>query len=108
MTDVPDQPPGVFPDDRFLARADAHISLSNTQLEGTPRGEVMASMMFGTARWAAWIAAAKTGSPATLAQQRVRAIDYYVEQFRMMLETNFDDYVTNPAHVPSAPDGSGR
>ena len=106
MTDVPSPEAGAKPDEHFFKRADAHINLSNEQLADAPRGEVMASMLFGSARWAVWIAAAAVGDPQGLAQKREDAIGYYVGQFRMMLESNMDDYVNNYANFVASKSGT--
>jgi hypothetical protein len=107
MTDVPSPTPSSNPpDETFFRRADAHINLSNEQLADAPRGEVMASMMFASARWAVWIAAAAHGNPQALANEREKAIDYYLGQFKLMLEAHMEDYVANFAHFSAKTDAS--
>ena len=44
-------------DPEFQARADAHIDLSNSQMEKASRGKVSASMMYSVARFNAWVSA---------------------------------------------------
>jgi hypothetical protein len=83
------------PDPKFFERADAHIQLSNTQLTGASRGEVNASMMFGMARYNAWVAAFGYESAAVMTEKRAETIDYFCDQFRIMLEDNYDDYMKN-------------
>ena len=41
-----------------------------------------------------------------LAEKREHAIDYYLAQFRMHLETNMDDYINNYAQLPTTPDAT--
>lgn len=81
-------------DDQFFERADAHIHLSNAQLEVEKgRGKVSASMMYATARFNAWVTACGFSAPEDLAGARDQTTAYFVEQYRLMLEENLDDYI---------------
>ncbi len=79
-------------DDQFYARADAHIDLSNVQLKDVGAGKVSASMMYANARFAAWLSATWCGSGEEMTAKRGENIDYFVTQFRAMLEEKHDDY----------------
>lgn len=79
-------------DDKFYDRADAHIRLSNDQTKDTERGKVSASMMYGTARFNAWISACGFDSGKEMVEGRKATIEYFVDQYRRMFEENFDDY----------------
>ena len=79
-------------DDRFYERADAHIDLSNTQLKDIGAGKVSASMMYANARFAAWISATWCADGEEMTRRRADSIDFFVTQFRLMLEENYDDY----------------
>lgn len=52
-------------------------------------------MMYATARFNAWWAAFGFTSGEEFAATRQEHIDYYVEQYRAMLEENLDDYANN-------------
>jgi hypothetical protein len=80
-------------DDKFFERADAHIYLSNDQLADAKLGKVSASMMYATARFNSWVSACGFGSGEDMAEAREETIDYFVEQYRIMLEENLDDYI---------------
>ncbi len=80
-------------DDEFFARADAHIHLSNDQMKPIGRGKVSASMMYATARFNAWVSACDFSSGNDMARARNEIIDYYMKQYRAMLEENLDDYI---------------
>jgi PPE-repeat protein len=83
-------------DDDFYARADAHIHLSNDQLASHPgRGRVSASMMYATARFNAWLTACGQSSETSMAAAKQETLDYFVDQYRLMLEENLDDYIAN-------------
>jgi len=83
-------------DDKFYDRADAHIELSNGQInEVESAGKVSASMMYANARFSAWIAWTWMSSPEEMEQRRSESIDYFAAEFRKMLEENYDDYLKN-------------
>jgi hypothetical protein len=81
--------------DAFFNRADAHIGLSNQQMKSASRPVVSASMMYATARFNAWSAFIDHASAEGLALDRQEVIDYFVGQFRLMLEENVDDHIRN-------------
>jgi hypothetical protein len=82
-------------DPEFYERADAHINLSNDQLAGATRGKASASMLYGTARFNAWISATGFNSGEEMKQAREESIRYFVEQYEKMLAENLDDYIEN-------------
>ena len=82
-------------DDKFYERADAHIHLSNSQRDETTRGKVSASMMYATARFNAWVSACGPESGGELADKRDEVIEYFIKEYRSMLEENLDDYIQN-------------
>lgn len=82
-------------DEAFFERADAHIRLSNEQLKEVGRSKVSASMMFATARFNAWVIASSAQSGSEMTESRDEAIRYFVEQYKLMLEENTNDYIKN-------------
>ena len=82
-------------DDKFFHRADAHIHLSNEQLEEASRGQASASMMYATARFNAWVGACGFDDGEEMSATRDEMIQYFVAEYRMMLEENLDDYISN-------------
>jgi len=84
------------PDDDFFNRADAHIHLSNDQItEGIGSGKVSASMMYATARFNSWITACGWHSADELSKAKEEAIEYFVTEYRKMLDENLEDYIDN-------------
>lgn len=83
------------PDESFFTRADQHIDLSNKHLEDTAPGKVSASMMYATARFNIWLSAVEFGSAEELGKEKQSTIDYFVDEYRKMLEDNMDDYIGN-------------
>lgn len=82
-------------DDSFYDRADAHIHLSNSQRDDVSSGKVSASMMYATTRFNAWVSACGPESGDELEKQKNEVVDYFVKQYRSMLEENLDDYIRN-------------
>lgn len=94
-------------DDLFFERADAHIRLSNEQLSNADRSEVSASMMFATTRYNAWVIAGRVKSGPEMKQSREEMINYFMTQYRLMLEENMDDYIKNfDSYMNVSPDQS--
>ena len=82
-------------DDDFYNRADAIIHLANEQLGDVSRGKVSASCMYATARFNAWVSACGHGSAEDMAAAKGETLEYFVKQYRGMLEENLDDYIVN-------------
>jgi hypothetical protein len=80
-------------DKEFFERADAYITLANDQAISVSRGKVSASMMFATARFNAWVSASGTDSAEELASVKDEALEYFLSEYRKMLEENLDEYV---------------
>jgi len=69
--------------------------LANQQLKQAEIGKVSASMMYGTARFNTSLTASGFGSAAEMTAQRQKFIDYFVKDYRLMLEEHVDDYIAN-------------
>ena len=82
-------------DPKFFDRADAHIDLSNEQLSDISRGKVSASMMYATARFNAWVSACGFNASAEMTKAKEESLEYFVGEYRKMLEENFEDYIKN-------------
>ena len=80
-------------DKEFFERADAYIDVANQQATQVNRGKVSASMMFATARFNAWVSASGTESSEDLAAVKQEALDYFLAEYRKMLEENLDEYI---------------
>lgn len=83
-------------DPHFYDRADAHIHLSNDQIDDeATRGKVSASMLYAAARFNAWVSATGFDSDTEMRAAKSETIEYFVGQYRAMLEENFDDYAAH-------------
>jgi hypothetical protein len=89
-------------DPAFFNRADAHIDLSNSQVEAIGRGKVSASMLYATARFNAWVTACGFQNAAQMREAREETLKYFVEQYKGMLGENLDDYIANFERYMSA------
>lgn len=83
-------------DDEFYDRADAHIHLSNDQItESIGRGKVSASFMYSVARYNAWVSACGWNNSKEMSESKEETIEYFVTEYKKMLEENLDDYIDN-------------
>ncbi|KXX71854.1 MULTISPECIES: DUF3144 domain-containing protein [unclassified Flammeovirga] len=82
-------------DDKFYERADEHINLSNSQLQETEKGKVSASMMYSVARFNAWVTACGFSEKEEMKEKKEEVLDYFVTQYKIMLEENLDEYIEN-------------
>ncbi len=83
-------------DKTFFDRADAFISIANQQMEkGSEAGEVSASFMYGLARYTAWFSASGWTKSEDMADAKQETVDFFVKEYRQMLEMNMDDYIQN-------------
>ena len=88
--------------DLFYERADEFILLANqlssddqTETLNADPGKVSASFMYANARYSVWLAACQHANAAEFKLDRQSIIDYFTDQFKMMLEDNFDEYHEN-------------
>ena len=91
-------------DGEFYERADAHIHLSNAQMEHARRGIVSASMMYATARFNAYVSACNSASREDMVAKKEEIISYFTEQYRIALTENLDHYIScfDDAMAPSS------
>lgn len=82
-------------DDAFYDRADSFIRLANEHCANTPIGKTSASFMFGLSRFNSWVVASSHDSREAMQKERKQAIEYFVGEYRKMLEQNLDDYIAN-------------
>jgi hypothetical protein len=82
-------------DEKFFNRADAHIHLANEQLADVARSKVSGSLMFAAARYNAWISATDLQSSQALQNRRDELVNYFLTQYKSMLEHNLDNYIAH-------------
>lgn len=79
----------------FWKRSNALINLANDQCDTTNPNEVAASTLYAAARFNAFIVAQSTGNAQNMALEKERALEYFTDQFRKMMEDNLDDFTRN-------------
>jgi hypothetical protein len=72
--------------------ADKFIDLANQQAQRFHKENVSQGMMYGTARFNAFVVASHADDVLAYDEDRDRAIEYFVGQYRDMLISNLDDY----------------
>lgn len=84
-----------IPDPAFWERLNAVINLVNDQCSTAAPNDVGSSTLYAAARFNAFILAKTTGSAENMKRERERALEYFSGQFRLMLESNLDDFTEN-------------
>ncbi len=90
-------------EDQFYERADEFIAVANNFTDSTHQvshltaepGKVSASFMFANARYSIWNAACSYNDVNDFTKDRQVILDYYMDQFKNMLENNLDEYTEN-------------
>lgn len=90
-------------EEMFFSRADAHIFLSNDQLENMHKEGVAASMLYASARFTAWLMAGSFANGDLMKESKAGAVEFFTERFRDMLGQNIDDYIANFDHYLKTP-----
>ena len=72
--------------------ADQFIDLANQQAERFHKENINQGLMYAAARFNAFVVTSHADDIAAYDQERDRAIEYFVEQYRQMFTTNLDDY----------------
>ena len=82
-------------DDSFWDRADRFINQANDFCDHAPRDKVSASLLYAAARFNAFVVSATAETMEELQQDKDAALEYFVGQYRKMLEENLDDHIAN-------------
>ena len=77
----------------LFERADAHIKVCNDQLKASTPERVADAAVYGAAHFKAWSLMIRSPDQETMAANRDAAIADAVEQYRRMLDENYDQYV---------------
>lgn len=81
----------------FYEMADAFIALANKHNndKSSHPGTVSATFLYAAARFNTFIVASSFESADEFASKRDEAIDYFVAEYKKMLDEHFSDYITN-------------
>jgi len=78
---------------KFISMADSFIDLANEHCENSENSLVNASLLYGSARFAAFLTASTSESKESYEGNMDSAVDYYTEEFKKMLEEHMKQYV---------------
>jgi hypothetical protein len=95
-------------DPHFFNRADAVIHLANAQTNEIARGKVSASLMYGAARFNAWVSACGFSSAEEMESAKQTTIEYFTKQYKAMLEENLNDYIKHFAKYMKYSEGERK
>lgn len=93
-----EQPQAENPlDEKFYERADGFINLANQAVsnEEANAGQIANSLMFAASRFNAWVTAAGYQKGDDLAKEKEAILEFFTEQYKLMLSENIDSYVNN-------------
>lgn len=88
-------------DKEFWDLAEAFIQLANKSCSKVDADKVNDALLYATGRFNAFTVAAQTETPEELEFTREGAIEYFVAQYKMHFEENFDDYLEHYADYTS-------
>ena len=82
-------------DKEFYEMADAFIGLANKQSKNAEPGKVSAAFLYAAARFNTYIAASGSGSANEYASGKEKSFEYFLAEYKKMLEEHFADYYEN-------------
>jgi len=82
-------------DKEFYAMADAFIDKANQQSGKAEQGKVSATFLYAAARFNTFLVASASSSEDELSSRKDEAINYFVAEYKKMLEEHFADYTDN-------------
>jgi len=82
-------------DQEFYDLADAFIALANKQSKNVNPGKVSAVFLYAAARFNTFIVASGTSSANEFSASKANAHEYFVDEYKKMLEEHFTDYHDN-------------
>ena len=87
---------GQVPDDEFWELADSFIENADNLCElSHDAGNVSAALLFAASRFSAFVVASSAEDSADLTAKQDEATDYFVDQFRLMMTENLNDFLQN-------------
>ena len=84
-------------DEKFYQRADAQINLANEQINTEETRPALAndSLLYASARFSTWIAAASFTNGEDFKNDKENIITFFTNHYKEMLEEHFSDYAEN-------------
>jgi len=82
-------------DKEFYEMADAFIALANKQSKNVNQGKVSATFLYAAARFNTFLVASGADSANDFASKKDNVLDYFMTEYKKMLEEHFADYKEN-------------
>ena len=82
-------------DSEFFEMADGFIALANTHSKKTTPGKVSATFLYAAARFNTFLVASNSSSKDEFTSGKNSSIEYFMVEYKKMLEEHFEDYITN-------------
>lgn len=82
-------------DSEFYEMADAFIALANARSKSVNQGKVSATFLYAAARFNTFLVASSSESAEDFGANKDSAIEYFMTEYRKMLEEHFGDYQQN-------------
>ncbi len=82
-------------DKEFYEMADAFIAIANKQAKTTNPGKVSATFLYAAARFNTFLVASGADSATEFASRKEESFDYFMAEYKKMLEEHFADYTDN-------------
>ncbi len=82
-------------DDEFYEMADSYIALANKQGKDIIQGKVSATFLYAAARFNTFLVASNASSKKQFESDKENSIEYFMTEYKKMLEEHFSDYVAN-------------
>ena len=76
----------------YRQMADSFISVANQHAEQQNKVMVSSAFLYGSARFSAFVTAVQAQELETYEADREEAVEYFVNEFRRMLNENLDNY----------------
>ncbi len=85
----------TYKDKKFYEMADAFIALANEQSGKADQGTVSATFLYAAARFNTFLVASASASAEEFASRKKDVFDYFMTEYKKMLEEHFADYHEN-------------
>ncbi len=82
-------------DKEFYEMADAFIAVANGHSGKAEQGKVSATFLYAAARFNTFLVASASSSADEFSSRKDEAVEYFVAEYKKMLEEHFTDYTEN-------------
>lgn len=82
-------------DKEFYEMADSFIAVANQQSGKAEQGKVSATFLYAAARFNTFLVASASSSADEFSSRKDDAMEYFVAEYKKMLEEHFADYADN-------------